>query len=224
MFLIYFRLIILFIIGFFWWKDVSYERFSGRHNNYVYFGLQISMLFFILFEVFFFVRFFWSYFHSCWSLKEDLGFNWPPIKFKKIIIDPFSIPLLNTIILLSSGVRVTLTHHSIIKKKYYYSFYSLLLTCIFGFYFMFLQINEYALSYYSLNSKTYGTIFFLLTGFHGLHVTVGAIFLLVCLFRLYLKEFKKKFHVGFECAAWYWHFVDVVWIFLFFFVYWYGCF
>lgn len=220
--LLYFRIFIMLLISFYWWKDVSYERFYGMHKKNVYYGLQLRMIFFILSEVFFFFSFFWRYFHVCWSGKSELGYNWPPVDFKIIVIDPFRIPLLKTLILLSSGVRITLSHHSLIKMYYRYSLYSLILTFFLGFYFLFLQLKEYRLRKYSINSTYYGTVFFLLTGFHGIHVTVGAIFLLVCSFRIWLVDFKKNYHVGFECAAWYWHFVDVVWLFLFFCLYWYG--
>lgn len=221
-FLLLISIVIIFFFSFYWWKDVIKERLFGLHKKKVYYGLQLRMIFFILSEIFFFIRFFWRFFHVCWSSKREFGYNWPPIEFKNIVIDPFSIPLLKTLILLSSGISITLSHHRIIKSNYYLANTSLLFTCLLGFYFIFLQLNEYRLRFYSIKSTYYGTVFFLLTGFHGIHVTIGALFLFVCFIRLFLRDLKKRRHVGFECAAWYWHFVDVVWIFLFFFLYWYG--
>ena len=129
---------------------------------------------------------------------------------------------MNNIILLTSGVTVTWAHHSLLNENFLKSFFSLFLTCALGIFFLFMQLMEYSLRYYSLNSMTYGTVFFMLTGFHGMHVIVGTCCLLVCFYRLSLMDFNKIRHVGFERSAWYWHFVDVVWLFLFFFVYWYG--
>nr|WLN31323.1 cytochrome c oxidase subunit III [Vorticeros sp. n. MW-2019] len=205
-----------------WWTDVSNESSLGWHSSYVITGLQLGMLLFILSEVFFFFSFFWSYFHNCWSSVDELGWVWPPYGFNSVLVDPFSIPLLNTIILLTSGVTVTWCHHSLLQESYSESVISLFLTCCLGGFFLFMQVLEYSLSYFSINSTSYGTVFFLLTGFHGMHVIVGTIFLSVCLFRLIIYDFNNTHHVGFESAAWYWHFVDVVWLFLFFFVYWYG--
>lgn len=216
------RIFIILFFSIYWWKDVLNESLFGLHKYKVYYGLQLRMIFFILSEIFFFISFFWSFFHVCWSTKREFGYKWPPIEFNNIVIDPFSIPLLNTLILLSSGVRITLSHHSIIKLNYTYSILSLLFTSLLGFYFLYLQLKEYMLRFYSIKSTYYGTVFFLLTGFHGIHVTVGAVFLFVCLIRLFFNDLNSNFHVGFECAAWYWHFVDVVWIFLFFCLYWYG--
>jgi heme/copper-type cytochrome/quinol oxidase subunit 3 len=144
---------------------------------------------------------------------------WPPFGYKRILVDPFRIPLLKTIILLSSGVTVTWCHHSVLGGKYQDAVLRLRVTCLLGRLFLCMQIMEYRLRYFSINSMVYGTVFFLLTGFHGMHVIVGTIFLMVCLFRLIIYDLKAFRHVGFERAAWYWHFVDVVWLFLFFFVY-----
>jgi len=205
-----------------WWKDVRKERWLGFHRRKVLFGLRIGMLYFILSEVFFFFSFFWSYFNRCWRSTDELGWMWPPAGFKGLLVDPFRIPLLNTIILLRSGVTVTYAHHMILKGSYRRARDGLILTSLLGALFLLLQLVEYRLRYYSVCSTTYGTVFFLLTGFHGTHVIIGNLFLIVCLFRFVKFDFKNFSHVGFECAAWYWHFVDVVWLFLFIFVYWYG--
>lgn len=210
------------VVRFLWWKDVSNESFFGYHRSFSMSGLRRRMVLFILSEVAFFVRFFWRFFHKCWGYSIDLGCRWPPTEFKYIIIDPFSVPLLNTLILLSSGVTVTWAHHSFLGQQKLRCNVRLLLTVSLGGYFLFLQFCEYCYSDIWINSFAYGSIFFMLTGFHGMHVTIGAIFLLVCFLRKAYKDFNRESHVGFECAAWYWHFVDVVWIFLFFWVYWYS--
>lgn len=158
----------------------------------------------------------------CWSPSEELGKIWPPYIFNKIIIDPYSVPLLNTILLLSSGVTITAAHFYILRKNFKLIIFYLGLTIILGLFFIFLQLEEYAQSFISFNSSVYGSAFFILTGFHGLHVTIGIIALRVVFLRLVKISFSQFDHLGFERAAWYWHFVDVVWLFLFIFVYWIG--
>ena len=136
-----------------------------------------------------------------------------------ILVDPLTIPLLNTIILLSSGLVITFSHNSLRNKNYFNSILSLVITVFLGLLFFFFQIYEYTYSSFSINDGVYGTVFYMLTGFHGFHVLIGTIFLIVCLWRFILKHFTPNNHFGFEAAIWYWHFVDVVWIFLFFFIY-----
>lgn len=210
------------MVAFCWFGDVIKEKMRGYHNRVVMFGLRFGMVLFILSEVLFFFSFFWSYFHKCWGPQAELGYIWPPYGFDNIVIDPFSIPLLNTVVLLSSGASVTWAHHSLVSQDYDQGLIGLFITVFLGFYFLFLQGKEYFLSEFSIKSTVYGTVFFMLTGFHGFHVTIGTIFLLVCLIRHYFTHFSNNQHVGFEAAAWYWHFVDVVWLFLYFFIYWYG--
>lgn len=215
-------LLFKFLISFCWFSDVIKEKMGGFHNRVVMFGLRFGMILFILSEVLFFFSFFWAYFHNCWGPQAELGYIWPPYGFKEIVIDPFSIPLLKTVVLLSSGARVTWAHHALVRQDYDNGLLGLFITVFLGGYFLFLQGNEYFLSEFSINRTIYGTVFFMLTGFHGFHVTIGTILLLVCLLRHYLGHFSTHQHVGFEASAWYWHFVDVVWLFLYFFVYWYG--
>ena len=209
-------------IAFCWFGDVIKENMRGFHNRVVMTGLRLGMILFILSEVLFFFSFFWSYFHKCWGPQKELGYQWPPFDFKNIVIDPFSIPLLKTVVLLSSGARITWAHHSLLKTNFVKALYGLGITVFLGFYFLFLQGKEYFLALFSLNRGVYGTAFFMLTGFHGFHVTIGSILILVCLIRHILIHFSGDQHVGFEASAWYWHFVDVVWLFLYFFIYWYG--
>nr|AWN56237.1 cytochrome c oxidase subunit 3 [Eriopis connexa] len=213
--------IILMMIMIQWWRDVIREStFQGNHTILVSVGLRWGMILFITSEVFFFLSFFWSFYHSSLSPSIEIGMNWPP---KGIIpFNPNEIPLLNTLILLSSGLSITWTHHSIMENNYNQSFHSLLITIILGLYFTSLQAIEYMEAPFSISDSVYGSSFFMATGFHGLHVIIGTTFLLICLMRLNLNHFSYTHHFGFEAAAWYWHFVDVVWLFLYLSIYWWG--
>lgn len=213
--------IISLIGGGLWWRDVVREAtFNGDHTEVVQQGLKLGFILFIISEVMFFFSFFWAFFHSSLSPSEAIGSVWPPegIKF----FDPWKVPLLNTELLLLSGIMVTATHHYIIIGEKIESYDYFLMTLGFACLFTYIQGIEYVTGAFSINDGIYGSTFFLLTGFHGLHVIVGTIFLLVCFFRLYKNHFTRSHHVGFEAAAWYWHFVDVVWLFLFIAVYWWG--
>ena len=137
-----------------------------------------------------------------------------------ISLSPFRVPLLNTVVLLGSGATVTWSHHEILCGNYKNAIISLFLTVVLGFFFTYLQVNEYYETRFSLSDNVYGTTFFVATGFHGLHVIIGRVFLLVCTLRMYLRHFTIRHHFGFEAAAWYWHFVDVVWLFLYVSIYW----
>nr|YP_009176364.1 cytochrome c oxidase subunit III [Enchiridium sp. MTA_2015]ALI86929.1 cytochrome c oxidase subunit III [Enchiridium sp. MTA_2015] len=215
-------LTLLTFILFIWWFDMFKENTGGFHNAIVSFGFRFGMALFISSEVLFFSAFFWAYFHNCWHPNEDVGGDWTSEEYGKVVLDPFGLPLLNTLILLFSGITVTAAHHTLLQNQTFVSDCFLILTIILGVYFLFLQSQEYVSSGFSGNSSAYGTLFFFLTGFHGLHVTVGAILLSMVLFRQGSGNLTEGKHVFFESAAWYWHFVDVVWIFLYFFIYWYG--
>jgi len=217
--LIFFFLLIIKL--FMWWQDVINESNKGFHKTFILKKFYIGMLLMILSEVFFFLRFFWGFFHNCWFPGKEVGKIWPPIHFNPIIVDSFSIPLLKTIILLSSGVTVTWRHHRLIKKEHFSFSLGLILTIFLGLIFLFLQKFEYLKSFFSFKTLVYGSCFYMLTGFHGAHVIAGTIFLFVSFFRVYKIQFKREHHIGLELAIWYWHFVDVVWLFLFIFVYWY---
>ena len=175
---------------------------------------------FILSEVCFFFAFFWAFFHRRLAPTIELGNRWPPTGINPL--SPWGVPLLNTIVLLSSGVTVTWAHHAILAGNQKEGTLGLLLTVILGGYFTFLQGIEYFESRFSIRDRVYGTTFFVATGFHGLHVLIGRTFLLVCLVRHVKMHFTEGHHLGFEAAAWYWHFVDVVWLFLFVSIYWWG--
>lgn len=214
-------LLILTIVVAQWWRDVRRERtIIGYHTQLVELGLRWGIILFIASEVFFFLSFFWAFFHSRLSVNLELGGVWPPrgvIRF-----DPFSVPLLNTVVLLSSGFRVTWSHHALIRGHHDQIKTSLAITVALGAYFTFLQGLEYVEARFSFADSAYGSTFFLATGFHGVHVLVGTSFLLVCLTRMLKNRFRHTHHFGFEAAAWYWHFVDVVWLFLYLIIYWWG--
>nr|UPL65213.1 cytochrome c oxidase subunit III [Megaris sp.] len=204
-----------------WWRDIIREStFQGLHTNKVMLGLKMGMILFIMSEVLFFLSFFWSFYHSSLSPTTELGMNWPP---KGIItFNPMHIPLLNTMILLASGITVTWTHHSLMNNKYNSSLLSLLYTVTLGLTFTTLQVYEYLEALFCINDSIYGSCFFVATGFHGLHVIIGSIFLITCLIRLKYNHFSINHHLGFELSAWYWHFVDVIWLFLYISIYWWG--
>uniref|UniRef100_A0AB39A5Y8 Cytochrome c oxidase subunit 3 n=1 Tax=Senometopia prima TaxID=3234324 RepID=A0AB39A5Y8_9MUSC len=204
-----------------WWRDVSREStYQGLHTNKVITGLQWGMILFILSEIFFFISFFWAFFHSSLSPSMELGIMWPPMGITPF--NPFQIPLLNTVILLTSGITVTWAHHSLMESNHSQATQGLFFTVILGIYFTILQAYEYIEAPFTIADSTYGSTFFMATGFHGLHVLIGTTFLLICLIRHLKNHFSKIHHFGFEAAAWYWHFVDIVWLFLYVSIYWWG--
>nr|AMP43708.1 cytochrome c oxidase subunit III [Dialysis sp. KW-2016] len=204
-----------------WWRDISREStFQGLHTYPVTLGLRWGMILFIISEIFFFISFFWAFFHSSLSPTIELGTIWPPLNINPF--NPFQIPLLNTAILLSSGVTITWAHHSLMENNYSQTTQGLFFTIILGIYFTLLQGYEYIESPFTISDSIYGSTFFMATGFHGLHVIIGTTFLMVCFMRHLFFHFSKIHHFGFEAAAWYWHFVDVVWLFLYISIYWWG--
>nr|YP_004935249.1 cytochrome c oxidase subunit III [Arachnocampa flava]AET13074.1 cytochrome c oxidase subunit III [Arachnocampa flava] len=219
--LIFLGLMIILLTMFQWWRDISREStFQGLHTIKVMLGMQWGMILFIVSEIFFFISFFWTFFHSSLSPNIELGMLWPPMGISPF--NPFQIPLLNTIILLSSGMTVTWAHHSLMDNNFYQTSQSLFFTILLGIYFTILQAYEYMEASFSIADSIYGASFFVATGFHGLHVLIGTMFLLICLIRHLNFHFSKNHHFGFEAAAWYWHFVDVVWLFLYVSIYWWG--
>jgi cytochrome c oxidase subunit 3 len=204
-----------------WWRDVIGESNTPNiHTSAVQKGLKIGMGLFIVSEVMFFVAFFWGYFHSALFPVEATGFMWPPKNIKPL--DPFEWPYLNTLILLLSGTAVTWAHHSIVENQMTIAAKGLLITVGLGLTFSCIQAFEYHHASFHFKDGIYPSTFYMATGFHGFHVIVGTIFLAVCWLRLRRGEFTATHHVGFEAAAWYWHFVDVVWLFLFVSIYWWG--
>jgi len=204
-----------------WWRDVIREgTYEGNHTVEVEKGLILGMLLFILSEVCFFVAFFWGFFHSSMSPTIQIGAIWPPENL--VGFDPWSLPLLNTFILLSSGVTITWAHHELIGGNIKGAVVAMELTIILAIAFTLFQGYEYVNSKVTISDSVYGSTLFMATGFHGLHVIIGTTILTVMLVRLYKGQFTREHHFGFEAGAWYWHFVDVVWLFLFVSIYWWG--
>jgi cytochrome c oxidase subunit 3 len=209
---------------FYWWRDVIREsRTPGMHSPIVRLGLRYAMTLFISSEVMFFVGFFWAFFNFAFfpeNVANAVHPMWPPEGIRTF--DPFHLPFLNTMILLLSGTTVTWAHHSLLINDRRGMLLGLACTVILGMSFTFFQVVEYSDAPFSFTGGVYPSVFFLATGFHGFHVIIGTIFLLVCFFRARAGQFTPARHFGFEAAAWYWHFVDVVWLFLFVFIYVWG--
>jgi cytochrome c oxidase subunit 3 len=214
---------------FLWWRDVIKEAVhQGHHTRVVQLGLRYGMILFIASEVMFFAAFFWAFFDASLfpgelkqvARSEFTGGVWPPAGTE--VFDAFHLPFLNTMILLLSGCTVTWAHHALIHGDRNGLLQGLALTILLGMLFTGVQAYEYSHAAFGFTDGIYASTFFMATGFHGFHVIVGTIFLIVCFFRAYAGHFKPDHHFGFEAAAWYWHFVDVVWLFLFICVYWWG--
>ncbi len=204
-----------------WWMDVVREAtHDGHHTPVVQVGLRFGMALFIASEVMFFAAFFWAFFNASIFPTEQIGFSWPPPGIETF--NPLDVPLLNTLILLTSGFTVTWAHHDIRAGNMKHATGMLVITVLLGLTFTGLQALEYAEATFGFSEGIYPTVFYMATGFHGFHVIVGTLFLAVCMFRTARGHFTKDHHFGFEAAAWYWHFVDVVWLFLYTFVYWWG--
>jgi cytochrome c oxidase subunit 3 len=212
-----------------WWTDVVREAtYEGYHTRVVQLSHRYGMIMFIASEVMFFVAWFWAYFDASlypndplqYTRVETLGGTWPPKGIETF--DPWHLPLLNTLILLTSGTTVTWAHHALLHNDRQGLKLGLWLTVLLGLVFTFVQAYEYSHAAFGFKGSIYGATFFMATGFHGAHVIIGTIFLAVCLFRTYLGHFTPRQHLGFEFAAWYWHFVDVVWLFLFAAIYVWG--
>jgi len=236
----------LLILTFFgWWRDVIRESVVEHdHTPVVKLGLRYGMVLFIASEVMFFVAWFWAYFNTA-IFHNDYGVSsWPPAGI--VTLDPWHLPLLNTLLLLCSGTTVTWAHHALQSGDRKGAIQGLILTVLLGMSFTACQAWEYAHAPFTFGfnglakvpfddpahinlvagvgnfDAIYGSTFFMATGFHGFHVIVGTIFLAVCLFRAIAGQFTPTRHFGFEAAAWYWHFVDVVWLFLFSCIYVWG--
>jgi cytochrome c oxidase subunit 3 len=214
----------LFLTVFFsslWWRDVVREALmEGQHTLPVQRGLRLGMVLFIISEVMFFFSFFWAFFHSSVSPTFNIGGVWPPTAIA--VMDYKKIPLLNTIILVSSGATLTWSHYALLYGSRKETISGMLCTIFLAIVFTGLQYFEYTNASFNISDSVYGSCFYITTGFHGFHVLIGTCFLIVCLIRLTLHHFSRTHHLGFETAAWYWHFVDVVWLFLYVCIYWWG--
>jgi cytochrome c oxidase subunit 3 len=233
---------VLFVM-FMWWRDVIKEAHGGDHTPVVQLHLRYGMILFIASEVMFFVAWFWAYFDASLfpaavhplevtgpdgteATKQVIGMvernaltggHWPPKPNENFhgTFDPWGLPLVNTLILLTSGTTVTWAHHALLNNDRRGLKWGLLLTIVLGVLFTLCQAYEYVHAGFNFAGHIYGATFFMATGFHGAHVIIGTLFLTVCFFRALAGHFSPKQHFGFEAAAWYWHFVDVVWLFLF---------
>lgn len=216
-------------VMFFWWKDVLFEAVTEKiHTPIAQIGLRYGMALFIASEVMFFVAFFWAYFdvslfagqETLFQRMEYTAGQWPPPQIETI--PAFDLPFMMTMILLLSGCTVTWAHHAILEGHTDQMIKALGITVLLGFFFLCFQIYEYSHAAFGFTEGIYPSTFYMATGFHGFHVFVGTVFLAVCWARARKGHFTKESHFGFEAAAWYWHFVDVVWLFLFIAVYWWG--
>ena len=213
--------VVILLIMYQWWRDVSAEgSLQGIHSSIVELGLRWGIALFIISEIFFFISFFWAFFHRRLAPSVLLGRIWPPQGISPF--NPWQVPLLNTLILLGSGVCVTWAHHALIEGAHRSALWGLGLTCLLGGYFTCLQGLEYFEAKFTLRDRVFGAAFFIATGFHGLHVIVGSLFLRVSRLRIAKGKLRAQHHFGLEAAAWYWHFVDVVWLFLFLSLYIWG--
>nr|QUI77250.1 cytochrome c oxidase subunit III [Empoascanara gracilis] len=214
-------MLIIFLTMIQWWRDVTREStFQGLHTNKVVLSMQLGMILFIISEILFFSSFFWAFFHSSLAPSMEIGLIWPPKGIN--VFNPLNIPMLNTMILLTSGISITWAHNALLKKKYQQMITSMIMTVILGIYFSMLQLYEYIESPFCISDSIYGSAFFMATGFHGLHVIIGTLFIFISLLRMKGLHLSNLHHVGFESSAWYWHFVDVVWLFLYMSIYWWG--
>jgi cytochrome c oxidase subunit 3 len=205
-----------------WWANTIREAHTGYHTPVVQLHLRYGMILFIASEVMFFLAWFWAFFDASLfpSAVEAVGGLWPPKGIE--VLDAWGWPLLNTMILLCSGTTVTWAHHSLIHGDRHGLKLGLLLTVLLGLLFTSIQAYEYIHAPFAFKGNIYGATFFMATGFHGAHVLIGTTFLIVCLIRAYAGHFTTTQHLGFEFCAWYWHFVDVVWLFLFACIYVWG--
>ncbi len=204
-----------------WWRDIIREAvYGGYHTPVVQIGMRFGMALFIASEVMFFAAFFWAFFSAALFPTEAIGGVWPPKGVHPF--DPFEVPFLNTLILLMSGTTVTWAHHCLLENDRKGLIRGLAVTVFLGLCFTSLQAYEYSHAAFSFKDGIYPSTFFMATGFHGFHVMIGTTFLAVNLVRAIKGHFTPTHHFGFEAAAWYWHFVDVVWLFLFVCVYWWG--
>jgi cytochrome c oxidase subunit 3 len=216
-----FSLSSILIAAILWFRDVIREgTFEGHHTKEVQTSLKYGMFLFIVSEFMLFFSFFWTFFHSSLAPAIQIGGIWPPLEIE--ILNTWAVPALNTAILLTSGASITWAHYALVKNDREQVRLGFIVTLFLAVLFTSFQLMEYFESTYFLSDGIYGSIFFTITGFHGIHVFIGTCFLLVCFFRYLNFHFTPKHHVGFQAAAWYWHFVDVIWILLFCTVYIWG--
>jgi len=202
-----------------WWKDVVVEgTYQGKHTSHVKEGLKIGTILFFVSECCLFAGFFWAYFHGSLSPAIELGSVWPPVGIE--IIDPWGVPILNIVVLLSSGAFLTWAHEKLISGQEAEARYGIIITVLLGIFFLSLQFAEYSLAPFTMADSVYGSSFYMITTCHMFHVIIGSSFLAVGALRV--NHFTKEHHLGLEAAVWYWHIVDVIFLIVFAVVYWWG--
>jgi heme/copper-type cytochrome/quinol oxidase subunit 3 len=200
-----------------WQLDIITEAtFEGHHTLKVQKNIHWGMFFFIVSETMFFFSFFWAFFYTSGSPPTEIS-CWPPLGI--VEFNPFSTPLVSTVILLSSGISFSWSHRAVVVGYQHISIIGLWITAIYGLGFTAFQVCEYIYANFSINDSIYGSLFYLCTGFHGFHVIMGTILLFIALLRNLAHHFMSNHHTGFEISGWYWHFVDLVWIFLYMSIY-----
>nr|AKM70241.1 cytochrome oxidase subunit III [Adelges laricis] len=220
-FILIMNLMLTILISMMWWRDIIREStFQGNHNFYIMNLIKFSMILFIISELFLFISFFWNFLHNSLAPSIELGLNWPPKNI--IFFNPMMIPLLNTIILLTSSFTITLTHFFLLNNKLKNSKKYIKLTILLSIYFLLLQMFEYNQAMFTFSDSIFGSSFYIATGFHGLHVIIGTIFLIINFIRMIKMQMSFIHHISFELAAWYWHFVDIIWLFLYITIYWWN--
>ena len=208
------------LIAFQWWRDVIREAKGGYHTSAVQRGILIGFLLFLLSEIMLFVSLFWAFFHSSLAPAIQQGSTWPPIGVSAV--NPWAIPLQGTALLQGSSFVLTLGHHATIGGNKDQALISIQATVALGAQFVYFQYQEYSVNSFTISDSVFGSVFYTTTGAHGVHVIVGVVFLSVCLIRLFQDHFTIEHHLGLEFAIWYYHLVDVVWLFVFLTYYWWG--
>jgi len=220
---LFFLSLVVITMGSWSYNLIKESTTGGHHTQRVQKALMYGMLLFLISEAMLFFPFFWAFFHGALSPAISIGGVWPPVGIKDIeVLDAFMLPLVNTIVLLSSGVALVSAHRGIVSGHKAVVLNMLYLAISLGIFFSWLQFIEYGLTKFSISDGLYGSVFFMLTGLHGFHVIVGTTLLLISYWRVIANTFSTNHHIGFETAAWYWHFVDIVWLFVFAFVYVWG--
>lgn len=216
--LFFLSMIILLCFLSLWFRDVIREgTFFGCHSENVLVGLRLGFLLFVVSEAMLFFSFFWAFFHSSLAPSWAIGSVWPPYGME--VFSPWGLPLLNTLILLTSGATITVAHLSIINNRQDFAVEAFALTILHALFFTAIQAYEYIHAPFSISDGIFGSVFFMLTGFHGFHVLLGTVFIAVQFSRYLKNHFTPQDHFGFTASAWYWHFVDLVWLLVFLVVY-----
>ena len=214
------QLLLILLIAYQWWRDVIREAKAGYHTQKVQKGILIGFLLFLISEIMLFSSFFWAFFHSSLAPSIELGVQWPPLGINAV--NTWSIPLLGSTVLVASGFILTIAHHALVNGNKILALWMTAFTVIFGAMFLYLQFNEYLYGEVTIADSVYGSVFYMTTGLHALHVIVGVLFLFISYIRILFDHFSTEHHIGFEFAIYYWHLVDVVWLLVFIIYYWWG--